>query len=87
MSWVVSRQGSPGRVKEVASKDFDDRAAQYAGQEEQTDVLAAKERALSALDNLKIDEFGNGVSVDCSGSRSEFFTNIRIDVKRIHLDL
>jgi hypothetical protein len=85
MSWSITMMGTREKVREACDSEFDKSAKAYAGQEEEKDVLSAKERCLSAIDSLKLDEFGNAVSVRCSGSRSTYSCNINVSVERISL--
>lgn len=84
MSWSVSKMGSKDKVREAVAKDFDRCAANYAGKEEEQDVLAVKERALAAIDELDTPA-GIGVSISASGSRGAWSTTFTLQVQRIEL--
>jgi hypothetical protein len=90
MSWSVLKMGTREKVRLAVEADFDKHARSYEGTEEERDLIAAKERVLSAIDATSVagDSYspdGYGVSVDCSGTRSVYNVNIRLDVKRIAL--
>ena len=61
MSWSVERVGTRAAVAAAVAADFDKCAACYAGQEEEQDVLAAKVRALSAIEGITIEPYANGI--------------------------
>jgi hypothetical protein len=89
MSWSISRTASKEKVLAVLAEDFDKAAAQYAGKEEEKDVLAVKDRAIAAVNDLKLDtDWANAVKVEASGSRSDGWSaNLTLSVQRIHLDI
>lgn len=70
MSWSVNKRGSKDEVIAYANTGFDAAAAQYKGTEEETDVILAKERALSLIATAKPDEARPIVSLSAYGSRS-----------------
>lgn len=50
MSWSLQHVGHPTTIRQAVSNSFDAAAAGYKGKVEELDVLAAKDRALAALD-------------------------------------
>jgi hypothetical protein len=88
MSWGISRIGSKEKVLALIAEDFDKAAAQYKGKEEERDVLAVKERAISAVNDLKLEEFANAVQVTANGSRSDGWSaSFNLNVQRVRLDV
>lgn len=90
MSWSVHMSGVKEKVRSACEDQFEKQAANYAGKEEEQDIIMAKQRTLSMLDDLdvRVDQFathGYGVKVSASGSRSSYHTTISIEVSRIIL--
>lgn len=91
MSWSVNRIGSKEKVREAVVVELDRAAASYAGKEEEKDVLTAKERILSAIEELDMspDPYVAGstsaVQVSANGSRSGYSATISIHVQRVAL--
>jgi hypothetical protein len=88
MSWSLSESGSKDNVREACTIAFDLSAKQYAGKEEEKDVLAVKERVLSAIDALDVApdgyaEKGYSVKVNAYGSRGASATTLHAEVSRI----
>ena len=91
MSWSVYAMGTKEAVKAKVAADLDACAKNYAGKEEEKDVLMAKERTLSAIDELGLGPTPYnktpGVSVKANGSRSTYSCSINVDLMVISLEL
>lgn len=91
MSWSVYKTGTKEKVRAACEAEFDRCAKMYEGQEEEKDVLAAKERTLSAIDGLNVaaDPYSGGgdygVDVAASGSRGTTTVDLHVAVKRVAL--
>lgn len=95
MSWSVSASGKDkAQVRDEAAARFDQAALNYKGTEEEKDIVQAKERALSMLDELDLTiDVGPGdppwaANVYCYGSRSTYSSkvvsaSIHVSVDRI----
>ena len=70
MSWSVSTKGSKEDAMKNAAQQFDSQAVNYIGNDEQRDIYVAKERALSAIEQLSLDPATQDVNVSAYGSRS-----------------
>jgi len=75
MSWSVSSVGTREDVKKNAAEWFDTAAMNYKGTEEEKDIMTAKERALSVVDEIDLNTYTPDgqpmlVNVYCYGSRS-----------------
>lgn len=84
MSWSVNKMGDKDKVRAACVEEFEKCANRYTGTDEERDILAARERVLSCLDAMTLDP-GFGVKVECSGSRSQFWLNLKAEVGRIEL--
>lgn len=87
MSWSVNATGVKEKVAEACAVQFNGAAANYTGQEEEQDILAAKARCLAAIEGLKLDDYANGVSVRCNGSRSTYSVSVNVSVERVKLEI
>lgn len=87
MSWSVNAIGTKDKVRAKVEADFDNAAKSYAGQEEEKDVLAAKDRCLSSIDEMQTDEHANAIKVECSGSRSTWSMSMKVEVQRVRIDI
>lgn len=92
MSWSVYKTGTKDKVRAACEAEFDRCAKMYEGKEEERDVRAAKECALSAIDELDMsstayDPPGStyGVDVKANGSRGSYSTTIAVNVTRVQL--
>jgi len=87
MSWSTTKLGTKNEVRKQIEEDLDRCAANYKDQEEEKDVLAAKERALSAIDELNAGPNYNGVQVTANGSRSSYGMTMSVQVQAMQLQL
>lgn len=85
MSWSLTKIGTKEKVRDAAAAEFDRCAAMYAGKEEEKDVLAVKERALAAIDELDTSAPGVGINLTASGSRGSWSTSFSLQVQRVDL--
>lgn len=91
MSWNVCMLGTQEKVRAACEEQFEKQAQHYAGKEEEQDIITAKARALSMIDelDLKPDPWsphsGYGVSIVASGSRSSYDSSIKVEVRRVIL--
>lgn len=86
MSWSVSAAGTKDEVRAAITAQFDSCAKHYEGQEEGKDIDAARERAMTALDELDLGigmaegQPARNASVSAWGSRSSW------DNKPVHVE-
>lgn len=80
MSWSITVVGAKDALKVELEQQFDKAAKNYAGTEEEKDVLAVKERALAAVESFTPTDYLNGLKVDAAGSRYSGGVNFRLEV-------
>lgn len=90
MSWSLDKKGTVEKVREAVIAEFDRCAAQYAGKEEEKDVLAVKERTLVALAEFAEalpSQYANAVSVVASGSHGVGWMSLKVDITSLRLEI